>query len=86
MQWKNRKIVAFDTETTGLSPFLDDRVIEFAAVVFQLDESGGIARTTEHAWLINPGIPIPRTVTQITGITNDDVQDKQPFAEYAEQI
>ncbi len=86
MKWKNRRIVAFDTETTGLSPFLDDRVIEFAAVVFQLDESGGIARTTEHAWLINPGIPIPRTVTQITGITNDDVQDKPPFTEYAEQI
>lgn len=86
MRWKSRNIVAFDTETTGLSPFLDDRVIEFAAVVFQLDDSGAVARRTEHAWLINPGIPIPRAITQITGITNDQVADKPPFSEYAEQI
>ena len=86
MRWKSRKIVAFDTETTGLSPFLDDRVIEFAAVVFELNEDGTVQRQREHAWLINPGVPIPRTVTQITGITNDQVSDKPPFSEVAEQV
>ena len=86
MRWKSRKIIAFDTETTGLSPFLDDRVIEFAAVVFELDDEGAIKRRTEHAWLINPGIPIPRAVTQITGITNDQVAGQPPFTEVAEKV
>lgn len=86
MRWKSRKIVAFDTETTGLSPFLDDRVIEFAAVVFELGDDGQIANKSEHAWLINPGIPIPRTVTQITGITNEQVANEPPFSEVASDV
>jgi DNA polymerase III epsilon subunit-like protein len=86
MNWKHLPIVAFDTETTGLQPFTGDKVIEFAAVIFQLDDEGSIASTEEHSFLMNPGIPIPRKVTEITGITDSDVHGKPSFSHYAQEI
>ncbi len=63
--------MAFDTETTGLSP-VDDRVVEVAALAFRADgsESGSLER------LVNPGIPIPPELTRIHGITDDMVRGK----------
>lgn len=86
MRWKHLPIVAFDTETTGLSPFQGDKVIEFAAVVLHLDADGNVASQEDHSFLVNPGMEIPRKVQQLTGISNDDVADKPPFAEVADQI
>ena len=56
------KYVVFDIETTGLDP-LNDRIIEIGAVKV---EDGEIIEEFEE--LINPGFPIPRNITQITGI------------------
>ena len=86
MNWKNLPIVAFDTETTGLQPFAGDRVIEFAAVIFHTDEEGRIVSRDDHGWLVNPGIEIPKKVTQITGISDADVAHSPPFEEVAEEI
>lgn len=86
MKWKHLPIVAFDTETTGLEPFGGDRIIEFAAVVFHLDEQGRIERQEEHSWLVNPGGPIPRKVQEITGITDADVVDKPGFDAIADAV
>lgn len=86
MRWKDRAIVAFDTETTGLSPFAGDRVIEFAAAVFRLDADGRIASQESHAWLINPGIPIPRTASEVSNITDKDVADAPRFEDVANDI
>lgn len=86
MNWKSRPIVAFDTETTGLEPFGGDRVIEFAAVELRLGDDGRVVERTDHSWLIDPGIPIPRKVTEITGISDADVAGKPSFAEVAHEI
>jgi len=86
MRWKSRAIVAFDTETTGLEPFAGDRIIEFAAVVLQLDETGQIVGREDHSYLVNPGIPIPRKVTEITGISDGDVVDAPAFEEVADHV
>ncbi|HHO49569.1 MAG TPA: 3'-5' exonuclease [Deltaproteobacteria bacterium] len=86
MKWKSLPIVAFDTETTGLEPFGGDRIIEFAAVEFRLDEAGEIVDRTDHAWLINPERDIPRKVTEITGISADDVNDAPRFINVAPKI
>ncbi|MBT3221400.1 MAG: 3'-5' exonuclease [Proteobacteria bacterium] len=85
MQWKHLPIVALDTETTGFEPFADDRMIEFAAVVFSWDDDGRIV-TEDHSWLLNPQIPIPRKVTELTGIADRDVAGAPLFAEVAEEI
>lgn len=86
MQWKHLPIVAFDTETTGLNPFTEDRIIEFAAVVIHLDEQGRVGKVDEHSWLINPERDIPPKVTEITGITSADVASAPRFAELADTI
>ena len=40
MNWKECRIVAFDTETTGLESFGGDRIIEFGCVEIQVKEDG----------------------------------------------
>jgi DNA polymerase III epsilon subunit family exonuclease len=86
MRWRSRRIVAFDTETTGLNPHLEDRIVEFAAVVFELDDRGDIVHEGHHSWLVNPGIPIPKASTQITGISDADVVNAPPFQEIAPMV
>lgn len=64
-----RSYIVLDTETTGLSRFA--RVIELAAVRV---DNGVI--TDKRSQLFDPGMPIPREITALTGITNDMVCGK----------
>lgn len=61
--------VVIDIETTGFS-WGADRVIEFAAAKYVWGE-----RTDAYHTLINPGKPIPKEITDLTGIRQNDVQD-----------
>lgn len=63
----NKFFIAFDLETTGLSPELD-RIIEIGAVAF---EQG--TPVEEFSTLVNPGRSIPTAATAVNGITNDMV-------------
>lgn len=86
MKWKNLPILAFDCETTGLQPFGGDRVIEFAAVQLFIGPDGKVADRRDHSWLINPGIPIPKEVSTLTGIRDQDVSDAPPFEQVGHDI
>jgi len=86
MRWRSLPIVAFDTETTGLEPFAGDRIIEFAAVRFTLDQDGSIRDRQEVSFLLNPERDIPRKVTEITGIGAADVAQAPRFADKAAEI
>ena len=61
--------ISFDLETTGLNPD-KDKITEIAACRFINGEF-----TEEFTTLINPGIPIPKNITALTGITNKMVED-----------
>lgn len=86
MDWRSLPIVAFDTETTGLNPDEGHRVIEFAGVEFRVDPEGAIRSVKRHEWLFDPGLPIPREVTEVNHITDDDVRGKPKFEERGAQI
>jgi DNA polymerase III subunit epsilon len=84
--WHQLRIVAFDTETTGLSPFDGDRIVEFAAVELHVAADLSVGRVVSHDFLINPEVPIPRAATKVSGITDDDVADAPLFEEKADAI
>lgn len=86
MRWTDCRIIAFDTETTGLRPFDGDRIIEFGAVEIQVGPDHRVRDVQRHDFLINPGIPIPRESSKISGITDDDVADEPPFEKRAAQV
>ena len=73
---KYDKLVLFDTETTGLQ-FSRDEIIEFAAVV--VEKVAGVPTVTrEYDELIalTPGNSVPPKIQQLTGITNQDLQER----------
>jgi DNA polymerase-3 subunit epsilon len=86
MSWTEQRVVAFDTETTGLNPFDGDRIVEFAAVELHVDSDFQVTGTDSHSFLFNPGIPIPRESTRITGISDEDVADKPAFSTGAAEV
>lgn len=80
--------VIIDTETTGLVlPNIvgiekQPRIIELGAV--RVDPYGKII--AEFSELINPGVQIEEKITEITGITNEDLEDRPPFTDFLESI
>ena len=56
--------IAFDFETTGLD-HQNDKIIEVAAIKFVDGEI-----VDRYVELINPGMPIPAVITEITGISD----------------
>lgn len=63
--------VAFDFETTGLSPH-SERIIEVGAVKFK---DGKILDT--YSAFVNPGKPIPADASRVNGISDAMVADAQ---------
>ena len=67
--------IVFDLETTGFSP-IKDKIIEIGAVKV---EKGEI--TERFSTFVNPQIPIPFKITQLTSITDAMVLDAPPIEE-----
>ena len=78
MELNLTKPIAFiDLETTGVN-VTTDRIVEISIIKISPGEKTEIR--TER---INPTIPIPSKVTDIHGITDEDVKDKPNFSEIA---
>lgn len=75
-----RPLIVLDLETTGT--WLEkDRIVEIALVRLQPDGARG-----SYLSRVNPGMPIPPRVSQITGITDADVKDAPPFKKIAQEV
>lgn len=68
--------IFIDLETTGLNHNLD-RICQIGAIL----NDGSEINT-----LINPHKPIPKEITELTGITNDAVKSAPNFEEVADQL
>ncbi len=76
-----QKYVVVDIETTGHSPAKGDRIIQLAIVTIENDII--IDTYTEF---INPLKKIPFFIQDLTGISDKDVEDAQPFEAHAAKI
>ena len=73
-----KPLVIFDLETTGLD-LVKDRIIQISYI--KVNPNGEEERGDE---LINPEKPIEPIITQLTGISNEDVKDKPTFKQLAQ--
>ncbi|WP_378932875.1 ATP-dependent DNA helicase DinG [Metabacillus herbersteinensis] len=76
-----QRFVVIDIETTGNAPKRGDKIIQIAAVVIQ---DGNIV--DRYMSFVNPMQSIPPFIEQLTGISNEMVQDAPAFEEIAENI
>jgi DNA polymerase-3 subunit epsilon len=76
----DRPLIVFDIESTGLNT-RTDRIIELAAIKVNPDGT-----EEKKRWLLNPGVPIPPSTTEIHGYTDEEVKDCPKFADVAEDM
>lgn len=76
----SKPLAFFDLETTGLN-IATDRIVEISIV--KIMPNGDKEVKTK---LINPTIPIPKEVSLVHGITDEDVKDKATFKEVAHEL
>ncbi|WP_245947359.1 ATP-dependent DNA helicase DinG [Bacillus taeanensis] len=74
------RYVVIDFETTGNSP-MKDRVIQVGAVLIEDDKI--VERFSSY---VNPQLPIPPFVQQLTGISDEDVQKAPIFDDIAPDL
>ncbi|MBQ8066149.1 MAG: 3'-5' exonuclease [Prevotella sp.] len=75
-----KPLVIFDLETTGLD-LVKDRVIQLSYI--KVFPDGHEVRGNE---IINPEKNIDPVITQLTGISNDDVKDKPTFKQLSKKL
>ncbi|QFR39753.1 DEAD/DEAH box helicase [Candidatus Gracilibacteria bacterium 28_42_T64] len=75
-------IIAFDLETTGLDRY-NDEIIEIALVKFD-EKTYKILDTFSS--LVNPGVPIPELISNITNIFDSDVEGAPVLDELKKDI
>lgn len=73
-------ITYLDIETTGATP-LKDRITEIALVRFEND-----VEVARWQTLVNPQVPIPAFIQNLTGISNEMVQQAPLFSEIAGEL
>ena len=75
-----KPLVIFDLETTGLD-IVKARIIQISYIKVHPD-----GREERGNMLLNPEMPIPQYVTELTGISDEDVKDKPTFKQVAAQL
>lgn len=69
-----KEIIFFDTETTGLST-KKAKIIQVAGIKYEIGDGKLIEGDVLNIY-INPGMPLPTKITEITGITDELLSDK----------
>lgn len=76
------KTLIFDTETTGLifnRTIKDDKLPRIIEIYGCLVDLNNQTILDEFETLVNPGIPIPKEITRITGLEDEHVKEAPTF-------
>lgn len=77
---QERPLVFIDLETTGTNP-QEDRVVEIS--IIKIEPGGNII---EKCRRVNPKVEIPKSASDIHGITNEDVSSEPSFGQLSKAI
>ena len=89
VEWVNqlmtgvKTVLVFDTETTGLCE--RDKVIQFSAILYQM-HADKLEELDRINYYINPEMPLDPVITDITGITEDDLINALPEEKMIDKI
>ncbi len=72
-----KPLIVFDLETTGLD-LVKDRIIQLSYIKVFPD-----GKEERNSFFINPGKSIPQQITNLTGISDDNVKDAPTFKQIA---
>lgn len=75
-----RPLIVFDLETTGLD-LAKDRIIQISYIKIEVDGT-----ETPVNYFVNPLMPIPQLVQELTHITDDMVKDAPTFKQLAAKL
>ena len=75
-----KPLIVFDLETTGLD-LVSDRIIQISYIKVYTD-----GKEERKNFFINPGKPIPALVTELTGISDEDVANAPTFKQKAKEL
>lgn len=81
MSWRDASWLFVDTETTGLKVSEGARVMELGWALVK-----GMKVVKTGNWMLDPGVPIPAEVQNITGIKPDDLKGQPSFKDIAHQF
>ena len=76
----NKPLVVFDLETTGLD-LVKDRIVQISFIKVYPE-----GKEERGNYLVNPECSIPSFITELTGISDDDVKDKPTFKQIAKTL
>jgi len=75
-----RPLAIFDLETTGIN-ITSDRIVEIAIIKVHPD-----GKEENYCQRVNPQMPIPKLVSEIHGIYDQDVLNEPTFGQIAQQV
>lgn len=75
-----KPLVVFDLEATGLD-VAKDRIIQISYIKAYPD-----GREERETFLVNPERQIPKVVSELTGITDDEVKDARTFKQLSAEL
>lgn len=75
-----KPLVVFDLETTGLD-LVNDRIIQISYIKIHPE-----GKEERENIFVNPGKPIPALVTELTGISDENVKDAPAFKDLASSL
>ncbi len=85
------KVCVWDTETTwfatrGWDISQQPYIIQFAAIIWEFDDAWKYKELSRHDILIKPPISIPFGASQVNGIYDATVADKNPIVVHIDEI
>lgn len=82
---QNKKIIVFDTETTGFSP-VKNEIVQLSYILYDTETQTVLYATTPGDDIVNINGNIPKQTSDVHGITKEMTLDKRPIKDHIDEF